>query len=135
MAVNKAKWNQISEADRATIKQASDEAMKREVEVLATRENGIIEDIATAGGKFHRPSPEEHERLSNAVKPLSVEVRKSVGPNGVALVDILAPPAERTLTKAIIMRQNSILSVINQWCAVASGLILLIGLAAVHKAD
>jgi TRAP-type C4-dicarboxylate transport system permease small subunit len=29
------------------------------------------------------------------------------------------------------MRQNSILPVINQWCAVASGLILLIGLAAV----
>jgi TRAP-type C4-dicarboxylate transport system permease small subunit len=29
------------------------------------------------------------------------------------------------------MRQNSILLVINQWCAVASGLILLIGLAAV----
>jgi TRAP-type C4-dicarboxylate transport system substrate-binding protein len=91
MAVNKAKWNQISEADRATIKQVSDEATKREVEVLATRENGIIEDIAKAGGKFHRPSPEEHKRLSDAVKPLWVEVRKSVGLNGAALVDILEP--------------------------------------------
>jgi TRAP-type C4-dicarboxylate transport system substrate-binding protein len=91
MGVNKAKWNQISEADRATIKQISDEAMKREVEVLATRENGIIDDIAKAGGKFHRPSPEEHKRLSDAVKPLWVEVRKSVGPNGAALVDILEP--------------------------------------------
>jgi TRAP-type C4-dicarboxylate transport system substrate-binding protein len=96
MAVNKAKWNQISEADRATIKQVSDEAMKREVEVLAARENGIIEDIAKAGGKFYRPSPEEHKRLSDAVKPLWVEVRKSVGPNGTALVDILEPlPSKR----------------------------------------
>jgi TRAP-type transport system periplasmic protein len=91
MAVNKAKWNQISEADRATIKQVSDEAMKREVEVLATREISIIEDIAKAGGKFHRPSPEERKRLSDAVQPLWVEVRKAVGPNGVALVDILEP--------------------------------------------
>jgi TRAP-type C4-dicarboxylate transport system substrate-binding protein len=91
MAVNKAKWNQISEGDRATIKQVSDEAMKREVEVLATREISIIEDIAKAGGKFHRPSPEERKRLSDAVQPLWVEVRKSVGPNGVALVDILEP--------------------------------------------
>jgi TRAP-type C4-dicarboxylate transport system substrate-binding protein len=91
MAVNKAKWNQISEADRATIKQVSDEAMKREVEVLATREISIIEDIAKAGGKFHRPSPDERKRLSDAVKPLWVEVRKSVGPNGIALVDILEP--------------------------------------------
>jgi TRAP-type C4-dicarboxylate transport system substrate-binding protein len=95
MAVNKAKWNQISEGDRATIKQVSDEAMKREVEVLATREISIIEDIAKAGGKFHRPSPEERKRLSDAVQPLWVEVRKSVGPNGVALVDILEPPQSK----------------------------------------
>jgi TRAP-type transport system periplasmic protein len=91
IAVNKAKWNQISEADRAIISQISDQAMKREVEVLATRENGIVEDIAKAGGKFHRPSAEEHKRLSDAVKPLWAEVRKAVGPNGVALADILEP--------------------------------------------
>jgi TRAP-type transport system periplasmic protein len=55
MAVNKAKWNQISEADRATIKQVSDEAMKREVEVLATREISIIEDIAKRAGNSTAP--------------------------------------------------------------------------------
>jgi TRAP-type transport system periplasmic protein len=91
MAMNKAKWNQISEADRAIIKQVSDEAMKREVEVLAKREVSIVEDITKAGGKFHRPSPEEHKRLSDAVQPLWAEMRKSVGPNGVELVDILEP--------------------------------------------
>jgi TRAP-type C4-dicarboxylate transport system substrate-binding protein len=95
IGLNKAKWNRISEADRATIKQISDEAMKREVEVLAQREKGIVEDMAKAGAKFHRPSPDEQKRLSDAVKPLWAEVRMSVGPNGVALADILEPLQKR----------------------------------------
>jgi TRAP-type C4-dicarboxylate transport system substrate-binding protein len=44
IAVNKAKWNQISEADHTIISQISDEAMKRKVEVLEKREISIIED-------------------------------------------------------------------------------------------
>jgi TRAP-type transport system periplasmic protein len=91
IAMNKAKWNQISEADRAIIRQISDEAMKREVEVLEKREISIIEDITKSGGKFYRPSPEEHRRLSEAIKPLWAELRTAVGPNGVALADILEP--------------------------------------------
>jgi TRAP-type transport system periplasmic protein len=91
IGMNKGKWNQISEADRATIRRISDDAMKLEVEVMAKRENNIIEDMGKAGAKFYRPSPEERKRLSNAVRPLWAEVRKSVGPDGVALADMLEP--------------------------------------------
>jgi TRAP-type C4-dicarboxylate transport system substrate-binding protein len=89
MGMNKGKWNQISADDRKIIGEISNEALLREIDVVGRRESGIVEDMKKLGVKFHQPSPEEHKRLVDAVKPLWTEVRKAVGPNGVELVDAL----------------------------------------------
>jgi len=89
MAMNKAKWNQISAEDRKAMHAISDEAMLREIDVVGKRETSIVEDMKKLGVKFQRPSPGERKRLTDAVKPLWVEARKSVGPNGIELIDAL----------------------------------------------
>ena len=89
MGMNKAKWNQISASDRKVMQQVSDEAMLREIDVVGKREAGIIADMKKAGAKFFVPSPAERKRLTDSIKPLWTEVRKSVGPNGIELADAL----------------------------------------------
>jgi TRAP-type C4-dicarboxylate transport system substrate-binding protein len=89
IGANKAKWNQISEADRNVIRGISNEAMHREIDVLGKREAGIVEDMKKAGARFHQPSAAERKRLVEAIKPVWAEIRKAVGPNGVELTDIL----------------------------------------------
>lgn len=89
IGMNKAKWNQISEADRKVIQGISKEAIHREIEVVGKRELGIVEDLKKAGVKFHQPSAAERKRLRDAITPLWGEIRKAVSPNGVELTDIL----------------------------------------------
>ena len=91
IGMNKERWNQISEADRKVIQQISQEALEREMDTLKRREESIIEDLAKAGVKFHTPSPAEHRRVSEAVKPLLQEVRQTMGPDGQKLAELLEP--------------------------------------------
>ena len=91
IGMNRDKWNQLSEADRSTIREVSAQAMRREMDALKLREDTIIADMEKAGAKFHVPSAAEKKRLHDAVRPLWQEVRKAVGPDGVKLADILEP--------------------------------------------
>src|SRR5438132_8269778 len=91
IGMSRDKWNQLSEADRNTIREVSAQAMRREMDALKLREDTIIADMEKAGAKFHVPSAAEKKRLHDAVLPLWQEVRKAVGPDGVKLADILEP--------------------------------------------
>jgi TRAP-type C4-dicarboxylate transport system substrate-binding protein len=91
IGMSREKWNQLSEADRRTIREVSVQAMRREMVALKAREETIIGDMEKAGAKFHTPSPAEKKRLHDAIKPLWQEVRKAMGPDGVKLADILEP--------------------------------------------
>lgn len=94
IAMNKDRWNQISEADRKIIRDVSAEAMRREMEVLKQREVSIIGDMEKTGAKFQHISAAERKRLRDAIKPLWQDVRKAMGPEGVKLADILEPMQE-----------------------------------------
>lgn len=91
IGMNKDKWNRLSADDRRVIEELSRQATLREIETLKQREEGIVEDMQKAGAKVHVPSPSERKRLNDAVKPLWEEVRKTMGPDGVQMADVLEP--------------------------------------------
>ena len=131
IGLNKAKWNWISEGDRATIKQISDEAMKREVDVLAQREKGIVEDMAKAGANstaLRRRSTSACPTPSSRCGP---RCEKRSGRTAWRLLISWNRCKASAEKAASAMRQTTVLSTINWWCALAAGVILVIGLAAV----
>lgn len=89
--VNKDRWEDISEADRAAIEKASMEAMAQSLPYIKQKMDEQISAIIAGGGKVYKATPEERKAFLTASRPIFDEIAKAAGAAGKPIDAALRP--------------------------------------------